>query len=421
MKIALYFEDKGFNNIDLSNPEDGNNGIGGTQFCFVMLAYQLLKKNEIDKVTIFHFNKNRLPNGINDVIISSREEMLKILHSDSQYILIFKAVDDYKFLEEIEALKIRSIAWAHNYIYDKLLNVMNNNEYVKRVIFVGKEQYDRYIDHDIIKKSSYIFNMYYSKGDKLRNIPEVPAVTYTGSLVYAKGFHVLAAMWKEIIKEVPNAQLYVIGSGQLYDRSSKLGKYNIAEEKYENSFMPYLVENGDIMPSVHFLGVLGSEKKDIYKITTVGIINPTARTETFGISAVEMEAFGIPVVTKKANGLLDVIVNNKTGYLCYTPKQMKDKIIYLLKNKKINIEMGNNAKGFVEKSFSPELIVEIWIAIFEDIYNDRAAKYVKPAGNYSNNVKWFRIIIRRLKKLGMPLLSTIDLECRIKNLITKMR
>ena len=56
------------------------------------------------------------------------------------------------------------------------------------------------------------------------------------------------------------------------------------------------------MKSVHFCGNMGIEKLEIYNRTTVGVVNPSARTETFGLSAVEMEACGIPVVTKSGNG-----------------------------------------------------------------------------------------------------------------------
>lgn len=35
MKIGLLFEDFGFSNLDLRYPENGNQGIGGTEFTFL--------------------------------------------------------------------------------------------------------------------------------------------------------------------------------------------------------------------------------------------------------------------------------------------------------------------------------------------------------------------------------------------------
>lgn len=78
----------------------------------------------------------------------------------------------------------------------------------------------------------------------------------------------IAKAWKTVLAAVPDAKLNVIGAGNLYDRNSKLGKYGIAEESYENSFMPYLTEKFEedgeikerILPSVKFWGLMGVEK-----------------------------------------------------------------------------------------------------------------------------------------------------------------
>lgn len=66
---------------------------------------------------------------------------------------------------------------------------------MKRVVFVGKEEYDSYIDDDIISKSTYIYNMVPIKEKVCNRIIDVPIVTYVGSLVPAKGFHRLAQIW----------------------------------------------------------------------------------------------------------------------------------------------------------------------------------------------------------------------------------
>ena len=96
-------------------------------------------------------------------------------------------------------------------------------------------------------------------------IIDVPIVTYVGSLVPAKGFHRLAQIWPEVISKVPNAELYVIGNGKVYDRNAKLGKYGISQSDYENQFMKYLTDDeGEILKSVHFCGIVGKEKRDIF-------------------------------------------------------------------------------------------------------------------------------------------------------------
>ncbi|MCS2551289.1 hypothetical protein [Bacteroides faecis] len=45
-----------------------------------------------------------------------------------------------------------------------------------------------------------------------------------------------------------------------------------------------------------FLGVVGEGKEEIFRKASVGIVNPSGRTETFGMGVVDGEA-RLPVVT----------------------------------------------------------------------------------------------------------------------------
>lgn len=72
---------------------------------------------------------------------------------------------------------------------------------------------------------------------------------------------------------------------------------------------------GELLPSVHFHGVMGEEKKELIARTSVGVANPSGRTETFGISAIDFSSRGVPVVTIASGGFLDTVENEKTGLL----------------------------------------------------------------------------------------------------------
>ncbi|MBP9988430.1 MAG: glycosyltransferase family 4 protein [Ruminococcus sp.] len=416
MKIGFYFNDKGFSNLDLKEPVNGNNGIGGTQYCFIMLADALIKYSDYD-VVFYHHNENVLPDGVKSVIVSDTDDMLKKCSEDKIDFFVFKVDGVMGVLKHLHNVNFDCIAWAHNYIGDKELLEINSNQKIKRVVFVGKEQYDRYLDHDIIKKSTYIYNMFDGRVFKKRPMPDVPSVTYTGSLVETKGFHILANAWPSIIKAVPDAQLYVIGTGQLYDRNAKLGALGVADEKYEAKFADSLTINGKILDSVHFCGTMGKEKSEIYQKTTVGVMNPSGKTETFGLSAVEMEACGIPVVTKATNGLFDTVINEKTGYLIKNKRQLTQAIISLLKNREKNEELGKQSKAYADSMFLPENLVKKWDKMFIDIVDGKEANFEAPSGHYTNNLKWLRICIRKLKSKKIPAKSLIEIEYKIKRLI----
>ena len=419
MRIGFLFNDSGYTGIDLRTPLDGNNGVGGAQYCFLTLAYSLITYFTGHEIVFFHFNQNELPGGIKSVLIKSKEEALILADKNAQDVLIYRADGDLQFLSRICEYSVDCIAWAHNYLFTDELKVLVETKQIKRVVFVGKEQYDRYIDHDIIKKSTYIYNIFDGERFPARPIPGVPCVTYTGSLIKPKGFHILAHVWKSIIQEVPEAQLYVIGNGQLYMRNAELGSMSVADQDYESEFMPYLMSDGKLLPSVHFCGNMGIEKEQIYQQTTVGVMNPSGRTETFGLSAVEMESCAIPVVTKAANGLYDTVRDGETGFLIKSEKELRQKIILLLKDDDLNRKMGDNAKNFVEGAFSPQKITCLWEQLFEDIRDERDPEYIKPTEHYLNNVKWLRIIIRWLRERNIPAKPMVDIECWAKRMISR--
>ena len=231
--------------------------------------------------------------------------------------IIYRFVDDIKIYDVLNNYQINGIAWAHNYIMAHGAKRAGKCEYLKCIVMVSRQQYDRYIDDDIIDKCTYAYNIVESSSiEESKSSETLPVVTYTGALVNVKGFHILAKCWKKILKKVPDAQLYVIGTGNLYNENINLGKYKIAEEGYEKLFIPYLLDkNGNIDKSVHFMGKMGQEKREIYIKSRVGIINPSARTETFGLGAVELQSYGVPVVLKNKNGFPDIVKNNKTDYL----------------------------------------------------------------------------------------------------------
>lgn len=417
MNIGLYFNDKGFNNLNLSAPIQGNNGVGGTQYCFLMLADALARYAK-HTVIFYHYNSNVLPHGVRSRRITDRDEIIARAEEDKIDILIFKSEGITDLVKDLHGANLHAVVWAHNYLFSEELSEYCSNPGISRVVFVGHEMYDRYIDHPIISKATYIYNMFDGRAFSARRVPAVPSVTYTGSLVPAKGFHILAKVWKEIIKEVPNAQLYVIGDGKLYDRNAELGAYGIAQKSYEDQFMPHLTVDGDLMDSVHFLGTMGKEKLEIYEKTTVGVMNPTGRTETFGLSAIEMSACGIPVVTKRANGLYDTVIDGETGYLIKSKKELANRIIRLLTDNRLNDTMGKNGKKFADTAFLPENIVKQWESLFEEIKEGRQTKEIAPSKHYANNAKWLRIINHKIRNAGIRTKPIVDLECMLRKMIS---
>lgn len=411
MRLAFILKDIGLNEIDMSNPQNGNPGIGGSEYLFVLLMYYLSIQSKYE-IICYHFGNNKLPKGIVEIGIDKVNDALIDAKDKHVDFLIYQINWGEEFYNKLNEIGVNAIAWAHCYISKEELRMMTSSCHVNRVVCVGKEQYDTYIDHPIIKKMTYIYNMVPSNRKEKRIVND-NIVTYVGSLVEGKGFHILAKAWPKVISKVPNAKLYVIGTGKLYDRTSKLGLYGIAEKSYEKKFIKYLLDkNGSILESVNFLGILGEEKKDIFEKTKVGVINPSAKTETFGMSAVEMALYGIPIVTRGAYGLFDTVIDRKTGLLHSIESSFSKNIVKLLLDNNLNEKLGVGGKEFAAKNFAPETIISNWNALFEELQNGTKLDYLPAKNHFTNDLKWARIINRFLRvNLGLRLLPPI---CEIK-------
>lgn len=424
-KICFMFENKNIKGIDCSEPQKGNPGIGGTEYCFILVSYylNLYYKDKFD-FYIFTNDISVINKDIRTIEISSIKDGLNKAKDLNIDYVILRTTDELKVHDEIKRLQIKTIMWSHNLWINESLDLMHNNENIVRHICVGKEQYDRILDHNIANKSMVIYNMFNSKwyDNCETNIKKEKIITYIGSIVPAKGFHVLAKQWKKVIRKHPDAKLKVIGNGKLYNRESKLGPYGIAEERYESKFIKYLLDkSGKIHESVEFLGNMGEEKFEVFKESKIGVVNPTARTETFCISAIEMGACMIPVVTIAKNGFLDTIKNKETGILVKNRKKIYKGINKLLEDEKYCEELGKNAKKFVNEKFNPEVISYEWIKMLESLEHNN--NYTYKYKFLRSNFKWIRLFIKKTNnRFGKQVIpSLVSLEIKLYKKIQDIR
>jgi trehalose synthase len=73
--------------------------------------------------------------------------------------------------------------------------------------------------------------------------------------------------------------------------------------------------------------------------------------EGFALTVSEALWKGTPVVGGNCGGIPLQIINGKTGYLVNSVKECADRVVYLLKNKKIAERLGENGREHVKKNF----------------------------------------------------------------------
>lgn len=401
--VCFFLDNTCISSVDASHIADGNPGMGGTEYLILLMSYLLSTRDNNIQVHLYTTRAQKLPSEINYRVVEDIDHAISLAQqNETEY---FIAKHDVEFItkksfEKTQNLKF--IIWCHVFVCYWELDYYAKNSNIAKIVYVGREMRDLYRDHSSFSKSVYIYNCVIPSPllnsvklhpfSKRKNI-----VTYVGSIVPYKGFHLLAKAWPEVLKEVPDAELYVIGSGKLYNDQCILGKVGIAEKEYEDIFLKHISKNGEVIPSVHFMGKMGTEKEEILLKTKVGVPNPSGITETFCLSAVEMQMMGATVTTIKAPGYLDTVIN---GLLYKNEKDLSKAIVKQLKTNYNNYE---KALDYFEKNFSCDAVAKRW----EDLIRTGKVDKDHRLHNTSYRLKWMKEFIRK-SHIGFHILPPIE-------------
>ena len=393
-KVAFYIDNRSISSVNCSSITEGNPGIGGTEYLIILISTLLSQRDNDIEVTLFCTSNGTFPKELNSRTINDIKETINICSNENFDYLIIKHDANNIKSNYLDKSGTKIIIWCHTFVCYWELDYYNKNKNIEKIIYVGKEMRDLYRDHKSFYKSTYIYNCVNidSAKDITNKHPykdRSNIVTYMGSIVPYKGFHILAEAWPIVKAKVPDAELYIIGSGKLYDTNQTLGRHGIAEKSYEDYFMRFLKKGCDIPQDIHFCGISGSEKKDILVKTKVGVPNPSGITETFCISAVEMQMYGAKVTTINYPGFIDTI---KNGVLYSHKRKLAKNIIRLLSSTSNN--NYNDAIGYFQDNFSLQSVIVKWEALLnrEELYPN------EKISNITYRFKWLKEVCRFLKK-----------------------
>ena len=157
-----------------------------------------------------------------------------------------------------------------------------------------------------------------------------------------------------------SAKLHVVGSGRLYDGNATLGPLGIASPDYEKLLAKFVTTQGRRRQDIVFHGILGAEKWRVLRQAKVGVANPSGVGETFCITAAEFGALGVPVVTKRSGGPIDVVEDGVSGLLFDDDKELPGAIVGLLQDESRRQRMGDCAAEIVRSRFDIEVVIGKW-------------------------------------------------------------
>jgi N-acetyl-alpha-D-glucosaminyl L-malate synthase BshA len=117
-----------------------------------------------------------------------------------------------------------------------------------------------------------------------------------------------------------------------------------------------MVHENNVEKEVFFLGE--SRKIDKFVASADLYLLPSAQ-ESFGLSALEAMAYGVPVISTKVGGIPEVVIDGETGYLSCPGdiKDMSKNAIKLLTNPELHQKMGCAAQKRAHESFSVSKIL----------------------------------------------------------------
>ena len=225
--------------------------------------------------------------------------------------------------------------------------------YAKWLLFTNPKGIERCVRLGLIEKNSKKIVLIGHATDtktfmplNLRKKKEKIILLSVGGLYKIKGHHLIIEALKNIIKKDYNIELWIVGEGY-----------------YKNSLMR-LTKKLNLEKNVRFLGA--KEHKELAKLYNKADIFVLANYQEITPAVNEALACQKPVVVMECGGFEYVIPNNSYGLISrkFDVDDMAQKIIYLVKNKKVADKIAKNGRKRIIKNFTIEKVGERFYKCF---------------------------------------------------------
>jgi len=175
-------------------------------------------------------------------------------------------------------------------------------------------------------------------------------ILFVGRDFFRKGGIALLGAFKIIKKEIPDARLIIVSYPlKVWSRGRNLESLGIIIKEKANK---------------RLLGVL-------YRKASVFVM--PSLYEAFGIAFLEAMAYKLPCIGTNKCAMPEIIDDGKTGFLVppNNPQALAEKIIFLLRHKKIAREMGERGRKKVINYYNWDLVAKRMVNEFDSILNKR--------------------------------------------------
>ncbi len=188
------------------------------------------------------------------------------------------------------------------------------------------------------------------KSLKVEKSPKTKVVITTSRLVPKNGMDILIKAIAEVKKKIPDIQCWIIGDGP----EMKNYKLQITNYKLDDK--------------VKLLGEIAHDRIPYY-LSLASIFVRPSRSEGMGNSFVEALSAGLPIIGTPIGGITDIIEDGKTGLFARPedPVDLAQKIIRLLSDRRLAVDIVSEGQKMVEERFSWDHIVSAYVRVFQKV------------------------------------------------------
>jgi glycosyltransferase involved in cell wall biosynthesis len=176
---------------------------------------------------------------------------------------------------------------------------------------------------------------------------ETPTILYVGRVEERKGVHVLLDAFEQFIaRRVPAARLKIVGPHSYWDARPS-GYYDTLAERCRSN------------PCIELRGptYVDEELAALYRTATVTVV-PSVFPEALGLTSLEAQASGVPVVVSDSGGLPETVAPGESGLVFENRRadQLAAHVIDLLSHEPRRRAMGAAARAWAMRRFSWDVI-----------------------------------------------------------------
>lgn len=234
----------------------------------------------------------------------------------------------------------KKMAFVADYIKD---------EYVNKIHFPPRKMVTVYNGVEIDSRSDEV------EIENLRKELEISdgdsVIVHIANFRVPKGHNILIEAAARVCKELPSTKFLLAGDE---------GDGELKKEVVEFS------KNLGIADNIKVLGF----RKDIGRLLDLAdvFVLPSI-SEAMPLSVIEAMAAGKPVVATDVGGLSEIVESDRTGFLVQpgNSRDVAEKIISLLKNENLRIEMGRAGKNIIEEKFSMAGMIRNYQVLYTEL------------------------------------------------------